>query len=307
MPQPLVSVVIPCFNAADTIVRAIDSVRQQTYRPFEIIAVDDVSTDNTRALLREQAARGDVTLIELERNLRAAGARNAGIARARGEFIAFLDADDEFLPEKLARQVEVLLARPDVVYVTCDASNVGMDGSLREAIFSAFAPPRGPDGWRTMLAYSNAMPSVMMVRRSSVEAVGGFTLGMHLVEDQDFAIRVALTGAAEHVDEVLTVTHTQPTGISHQSFRIDIDIAWPVIRSHIRAQWHRLSWAERRHIYGCRYGRFGRNVYPEAPLLGAWFILRAMLLGSELRRNISLLVVASPPIRALRAWRRARG
>ena len=303
MAPPLVSVIIPCYNAADTIVRAIESVRRQTYRPIEIIAVNDVSKDNTLEILQAEAARGDVTVVALEKNLRAAGARNAGFARSHGDLIAFLDADDEFLPDKLLRQVEVMRARPEIVYVTCDASNVALDGTVRTGIFSHLPPPRGPDGWRVMLAYSNAMPSVMMVRRHAFEAVGGFTLGMHLVEDQDFAIRVALTGDAEHVDEILTVTHTQSTGISHQSFRIDINIAWPVIKSHIKAQSHRLSLAERRSIYGSRYARFGRNVYPEAPWLGACFVVRGIFLGNEPLRNLWFLIVASRPVRWFRSRR----
>ena len=307
MSQPLVTVLIPCYNAADTVVRAIDSVRRQTYRPVEIIAIDDASTDNTRDILQAEAARGDVTLVALDKNLHSAGARNAGFAQSHGEFVALLDADDEFLPDKLARQVAVMRERPDVVFVTCDASNVALDGTVRTGIFSAQNAPIGPDGWRRMLARSNAMPSVMMARSSAYRQVGGFTQGIKLVDDQDFAIRVALTGAVDHVDEVLTRTHTQPTGMSHQSWRKDIEIGWPVIRSHIEAQSHRLSQSERRSIYGQRYARLGRNVYREAPLLGAGFIIRGALHGEEPLRNLWHLVSASPPMRALKAIIRGAG
>jgi len=301
MANPLVTVLIPCYNAADTVVRAIESVRRQTYRPVEIIAIDDASTDNTRAILQAETARGDVTLVALDKNLHSAGARNAGFAQSHGELVAFLDADDEFLPEKLARQVARMQDRPEVVFVTCDASNVALDGTVRTRIFSTQSPPIGPDGWRRMLVSSNAMPSVMMARSSAYRAVGGFTQGIKLVDDQDFAIRVALTGETDHIDEVLTTTHTQPTGMSHQSWRKDIEIGWPVIRSHIQAQSHRLSRAERRTIYGYRYARLGRNVYREAPLLGAGFIIRGILLGNEPLRNLWHLIAASPPVRALQA------
>ena len=118
---------------------------------------------------------------------------------------------------------------------------------------------------RTMLAYSNAMPSVAMVRRSAFDAVGGFHLGMELIEDQDFFIRVALLGETGFVDEVLVITHTQPAGLSHRTWRWDIEV-WPAVRRHIEAQKDRLSFGERRHIYGFRYARLGRNVYAEAPL-----------------------------------------
>ncbi len=102
--QPLVTAVIPCFNAAATLLRAIDSVRHQSYPNIEIIAVDDGSRDGTPALLHQQQALG-VRVIS-QANAGAAAARNAAIAVARGEFLAFLDADDEWNPDKITRQVE---------------------------------------------------------------------------------------------------------------------------------------------------------------------------------------------------------
>jgi glycosyltransferase involved in cell wall biosynthesis len=90
----LVSVIVPCFNGARTIRRALDSVRRQDYPAIEIIVVDDASTDETQEVLA-QLAQADLRIVRLPQNIGAAVARNAGIDVARGEFIAFLDADDE--------------------------------------------------------------------------------------------------------------------------------------------------------------------------------------------------------------------
>src|SRR5262245_33960402 len=101
-----VSVVLPAFNSADTLARAIDSARAQIYAPEEIIVVDDGSTDAIRDIVKSY--RDELTFICLPERRGAAGARNAGIAAARGEAVAFLDSDDEWLPQKLQAQVEVL-------------------------------------------------------------------------------------------------------------------------------------------------------------------------------------------------------
>src|SRR3954452_7696310 len=105
--QPLVTVIIPAYNAAATVARAVDSVLAQTYRPIEVIVVDDCSKDATSEIV---AAYRDerIRLLHLPHNQGVSGALNEGLSIARGEYIAFLDADDEWLPTKLAKQVPVL-------------------------------------------------------------------------------------------------------------------------------------------------------------------------------------------------------
>lgn len=115
--MPKVSVVIPCYNAAQTIVRALDSVRAQTSPPFEVILVDDASTDNTIEVIEQWRERfGSPTLRVLKSPLNrgAAAARNAGWDLAHGDFIAFLDADDSWHPEKLLLQANWLCDNHDV-------------------------------------------------------------------------------------------------------------------------------------------------------------------------------------------------
>jgi glycosyltransferase involved in cell wall biosynthesis len=106
--EPLVSCIIPTYNRAHIVGRAIQSVLNQTYKNIEVIVVDDGSQDNTQEVvlsIKDERVR----YIRLHRNFGAAFARNIGIANARGEFVAFLDSDDYFLPEKIEKQVELML------------------------------------------------------------------------------------------------------------------------------------------------------------------------------------------------------
>ena len=114
----LVSVVTPAFNVGWCVGRAIDSVLGQSLRELEIIVVNDGSTDDTRDVL---AAYGDSIRAIDQANGGMSAARNTGIRAARGAFIAFLDADDWWLPEKLARQIDLMQRRPDVGFCSTTA------------------------------------------------------------------------------------------------------------------------------------------------------------------------------------------
>ena len=118
MTSPYVTVLIPAYNAAATIQRAVDSVLAQTYHDFEIVIVDDGSRDATAEIIAAYDSPA-IRLLRLARNQGESGAMNEGIAVAKGELIAFLDADDEWLPTKLAKQVQALQANPNAVMVTC--------------------------------------------------------------------------------------------------------------------------------------------------------------------------------------------
>ena len=108
-PSPQVSVVAPAFERREVLPRALDSVVAQTYGDWELIVVDDGSTDGTAEMVKQDYP--DVHLV-VQENHGVSAARNAGIAQARGEWIAFLDSDDAWLPEKLERQMKALEAHP---------------------------------------------------------------------------------------------------------------------------------------------------------------------------------------------------
>ncbi len=141
MSDPTVSLVVPTFHGAKYVCRMIDSVIAQTLDDWELIIVDGVSGDGTAELVDGYRSRlGDrLTFIEQE-NQGCNAARNAGIDASRGAFVAFLDVDDEFLPTKFERQLELFRLRPDLGLVYCDYSYIDLDGRFNHSVFDTHVP-----------------------------------------------------------------------------------------------------------------------------------------------------------------------
>ena len=134
--RPVVSVVIPTFDRAGYLARAIDSVVAQSFVDWELIVVDDGSTDETHDVIDRYAKRLGGRLVYLkQRNHGSSHARNAGIEASAGQFVAFLDSDDEYLPTKLSRQLELFTARPDLGLVYCDYAYVDLSGVRHGSAF----------------------------------------------------------------------------------------------------------------------------------------------------------------------------
>jgi glycosyltransferase involved in cell wall biosynthesis len=189
--EPTVSVVIPTFNRARLVVRAIDSVLTQTYRDFEVVVVDDGSTDGTREALAEVGP--PVRVIHHEVNRGRSAARNTGIRAARGRFIGFLDADDLWLPEKLERQVPLLESGADVayslIYVTDEAGTIYQESSERGFRLFRESAAEGL-GYSSFLRRSACQLNTVVVRRSCIDEVGTFDEEMAGTEDLDFIHRL---------------------------------------------------------------------------------------------------------------------
>lgn len=139
--QPTVSVVVPTYKSVRHIRRMIDSVRTQTFSDWELIIVDGASEDGTTEIVEEFRGRLNDRLIYIEQpNQGCCFARNTGIDAARGKFIAFLDSDDEFLPNKLERQLELFKLQPDLGLVYCDFRYIDFDGRKHESVFETHCP-----------------------------------------------------------------------------------------------------------------------------------------------------------------------
>lgn len=205
-PGPTVSVVIPAYNAAGTIRAALASVERQTVRPLEVIVVDDASTDDTADILRKEYARH--TLVFLDRNRGPAGARNAGIRKARGEWLAFLDGDDAWFPWRIEEQMRVLAAAPDAVCVSGNVTLLPGDKAL---------PPSHPAGCPVRdvaleeFLDSNPVPtSTALVRSKSLEEAGGFDEQFRGPEDIDLWMRIAARGRVLKMDMPLALYRERP-------------------------------------------------------------------------------------------------
>lgn len=184
--MPKISVVIPTFNCARYLAGAIDSVLAQKYRDFEIIVVDDGSTDNTGAIVERYGER--ILYIRTE-NRGAAAARNRGIEASRGEYLAFLDADDWWEPTKLVEQVPELDNDQEAGLVYCDMRVHNDDGTSLESFLST--KPFASSGYVfDQLMHSQFIfPSTALLRMRSIRETGAFDESMRSLEDCDFLLR----------------------------------------------------------------------------------------------------------------------
>jgi glycosyltransferase involved in cell wall biosynthesis len=185
--QPLVSVVIPTYNRERTLRRAVESVFRQTCQDFEIIVVDDGSADGTLQLLRSFPDQR-VRILQHPTNRGAAAARNRGIAAAKGTYVAFLDSDDEWLPEKLAVQVEDLATTPDSLGASCTGYFLHLLDHGLELEHSPANRVCDPDH---LLQYGCDLGpgATLVVRRDCFDAVGHFDEGLVQFEDWDWLLR----------------------------------------------------------------------------------------------------------------------
>jgi glycosyltransferase involved in cell wall biosynthesis len=300
-PQPpLVSVIIPAYNAATTIQRALDSALAQTYEPVEVIVIDDCSEDATADIV--SAYRDDrIRLLRLPQNQGESGAMNAGIEVARGEYIAFLDADDEWVPEKLAIQLPVLRDNPKATMVS---SGFRFVSPMRATEPCWGIPPPGVskgDMWRAFLVASHVDKPCVIGRASALREVGPFDITLRVGADQDMWIRLAMAGEVEFVPDLLTVKHDTPGSLT-KVYAIKTDqYVLPMVRRNIERRRRDLSRAEIRHILGARYASVGRDLYRNGVLIrGAFLLLRAILLGNRIGENLLYLIVASPLAQTLK-------
>lgn len=212
--MPTVSVIIPTHNRAYCLARAIDSVLAQTYRDFELIVVDDGSTDATLDLLRGYDDPR-LTVIRHETNKGVSAAINTGIRASSGGIIALQDSDDEWLPEKLERQLAVLRERPEVGVVYCDQWRIR--GDERFVYPASRVMPE--DGLIYRRALDDALHNIgnqsLVVRRELFDEAGLYDEALRKNVDLDMLIRLSEHALFFHMDEPLVnyyVTGESVTG-----------------------------------------------------------------------------------------------
>lgn len=187
--QPATTVIIPAYNQGHYLGQAIDSALAQTRDDFEIIVVDDGSTDDTAAVARAYAADARVRYIH-QPNAGLSAARNTGIRNARGRYLTFLDSDDLFLPQKLEQLTAHLEADSRLGLVSGQAIPIDESGARLGAIFDQ---PLPDEGRRLLLGNPLHVGSVLL-RRSWQEKVGLFDETLRSYEDWDMWLRLALAG-----------------------------------------------------------------------------------------------------------------
>jgi len=197
---PLIAVIIPTHNRAALLERAVQSVLDQTLRDFELVVVDDGSTDGTAELSILKNADPRLRYVKLPENRGVSVARNAGVKATSAPWLAFLDSDDEWLPEKLKKQVRWTEHRPDIHIVQTREIWIRRDKRVN--------PPRTHekfegDLFAASLERCMITPSSAMLRRTLFEKMGGFNESFQACEDYDLWLRVTCRCPVGLVDEYL--------------------------------------------------------------------------------------------------------
>lgn len=294
MNKPLVSVVIPAYNAGKTLDVTVQSVLEQTAQDFEILIVNDGSKDNTSAVAQSLAASDARIKAISQPNGGVSAARNAGIRVATGEYVAILDADDLWLPHKLERQLAVFDSEKDVHAVQTGAYYVN-DNLEVLSVRPCF---ESKDALLETLLFQNLPQAAasVIVRRSMLEKTGLFDTGLVILEDWEFMIRMARFCNLKSVEEPL-VLYRNYVGNRSRNLSIHIEPGHivlerlfqdPTLPAHIKQR--------RALIYSTFYrmlsgGAFNVGRYGESLKFG---------LKSLMTHPSSLIYIASLPLRRLK-------
>jgi len=212
-----VSVVLTVYNATWCVERALDSALSQTVPPDEILVCDDGSTDGTADLI-ENTFGSRVTVLRLpHRN--ASATRSVGLARASGDWLAFMDADDTWYPMKLERQRDYIVAHPEVRHVSTDGVFVSPDGVIRESWLSDyFHPPRELQGDLLPMLIERCfiLMSSSLVERNTYHEVGGMDPDVVYSHDYDLWMRIAGRWPMAVINERLITYFTSPGALSRR-------------------------------------------------------------------------------------------
>lgn len=214
MNRPLCSVVIPAYNVERYVAAAVESALAQTYEPVEVIVVNDGSTDGTAGALAPFTDR--IVYIE-QANSGVARARNRALSSASGEYVALLDADDLWVPDRLSLCIEAIERNPDELFVTTDAFLIAGEEPTTKRYYGDLVDESFPDHVDQLdaLARGNFVFISVVARRSLFERAGPFDDRFPPSEDYDMWIRFALAGArAELIREPLAGYRVRPDSAS---------------------------------------------------------------------------------------------
>jgi glycosyltransferase involved in cell wall biosynthesis len=303
--MPLVTVVMPAFNAERYIAQALASVRQQTLRDIELIVVDDGSTDNTIEIAGSFASALDLRILN-QRNRGPSVARNAAIRRARGRYCAFLDADDVMCPELLERQVAALEADSKVTLVVADVTTFDERGDIHEARWQL--EQSNGSAFDRLLVENFVTTSAAMAPTEALLAVGLFPEDRRVAEDYEVWIRLGLRGRIALIPQPL-VRYRYTTGSLSSdkvySARAALDVVEQFWREHPHYR------REKPHVARRSMARHLRNAAAASEAAGqrlraVQYALRSLSQAPSALPTWKVLLKGVVPYRALRAWQRER-
>lgn len=216
----LVSVVIPTYNRDKFIQRALLSVLSQSYKHYEIIIVDDGSTDNTREVLSKYS---DSINYIYQDNMGVSSARNTAVKHANGKYIAFIDSDDEWLPNKLENQLKEFSFADNIAVVACNATVIELNGKKTPLNPKSKYKENISDFYNIFSYPYLGIPNVIVLK-SVFEEAGGFNENLKTAEDIDLFIRISIKHNIRRVNEMLTIVHETKDSLSSNANGYDDNI-----------------------------------------------------------------------------------
>lgn len=221
-PSPMVSVIIPSYNRGEMLIEAIDSVRAQTFSDYELIIVDDGSTDDS--MRRLEPCLGEV-ILRTQRRRGPAAARNEGLRLSRGRLIALLDSDDVWKPDKLRVQVEFMNEHREIMI--CQTEEIWLRRGLR---VNPLKKHMKHSGWifSRLLPLCIVSPSAVMLRRELLDEVGYFDESLPVAEDYDLWLRIGLSHSIPLIPDPMVIKRGGHAGQQSRRF-------WGVDRFRVKA------------------------------------------------------------------------
>jgi len=213
--NPLVTVIIPCFNGEKYVASAIESVLQQTFTKWQLLVVDDGSTDSSAAVIGKIAEK-EPSRIEMitTRNFGACHAKNVALRSAATKYVAFLDADDIWLPNKLGLQVSYMEQNGDVVGLTTSYQMISSNAQRRGGSLSFDWSRSAVEDWTLFLSSAPAMNSTLVARREALSRIGGFDESLvSFADDLDLGWRLPEAGLMTSISQNLTLIRISPQQI----------------------------------------------------------------------------------------------
>lgn len=316
--RALVSVVIPTYNSASTVERALRSVAAQTYRPIEVVVVDDASQDDTVRIVSEYAVPW-LRIVRCAINGGASAARNLGVEEAKGEYVAFLDSDDEWSPTKLETQVAAMEQHPASSIVACNAAIIchersALDAGYRKGdLFNGRMPTSRTYTWEQMLVRSLVHTSCTLIRRRDIIAAGAFDTGLTVAEDWDLWLKLARHRDIRLIEDRLSTLHDIPQSLMKRGREVRYRCRLAVLEARLADQPSRLDAHTKRAITAAHCETCSDNAFAEGrPIEAIKILTHAVILARSLYPVLRKLTKATRKIAAAAhsghnaGWRRIK-
>ena len=294
----LVSIIVPTYNRANLLLEAVDSVRQQTFENWELLIVDDGSSDETGMAVKEFL--GDTRIHYLwQENRGQSAARNRGLLNSQGSLVAFLDSDNRWLPHKLSSQAAFMESHPEVDVLYGETERIGSDGSTwpspNRRRYSGII-------WRHLLDQNFVNFNTSIVRRHKLVEVGGFDEDLRGGEDYDLWLRLSRDSVFHFLPGVVTQYRIEGDRITNSLERV-MDANLASLNAFFRKNADLIGWSEKRTAKGRLHERFARSYSSSGELfkglkLGmkaiayapfstrAWWALAAVCISPFRRREL---------------------